>query len=196
MKNVLCAIAFFLSPNFLVAAPIQKATFAGGCFWCMEVSFEELDGVESVISGFAGGSKKNPTYAEVSSGKTKYLEVVQVSYDPSKITYKKLLEVFWRSFDPTDDGGQFKDRGNQYRSAIFYHTPEQKREAKESKQKLSASKRFNKPIVTEIRPFTTFFPAEKYHQDYYKKNPKHYKQYRKASGRDAFLDETWGKEKQ
>jgi peptide methionine sulfoxide reductase msrA/msrB len=173
---------------------LRKATFAGGCFWCTESDFEKLPGVVKVISGYTGGNKENPTYAEVSSGTTGHVEAVQVYYDPSKITYEELLDYFWRHVDPTDAGGQFVDRGAQYRSAIFYHDEEQKRLAEKSKEALSKSGRFNKPIVTEILKFTKFYEAEDYHQDYYKTHPLKYKFYRYESGRDQFLEKVWGKE--
>jgi peptide methionine sulfoxide reductase msrA/msrB len=173
---------------------LRKATFAGGCFWCTESDFEKLPGVVEVISGYTGGTKENPTYAEVSSGKTGHVEAVQVYYDPTKITYQELLDTFWKHVDPTDAGGQFVDRGAQYRSAIFYHDEEQKRLAEESKEALSKSGRFNKPIVTEILKFTKFYEAEDYHQDYYKTHALKYKFYRYASGRDQFLEKVWGKE--
>ncbi len=173
---------------------LEKATFAGGCFWCMEAPFEKLNGVQSVVSGYIGGHKPNPKYSEVSGGATGYLEAVQVTYDPTKITYQKLLEVYWRQFDPTDAGGSFYDRGEQYTSAIFYHNEEQKALAEASKKALSESGRFDKPIVTAIRPATDFYPAEDYHQDYYKKNPEHYQRYRKGSGRDAFIKKYWGEQ--
>ena len=170
---------------------LEKATFAGGCFWCMEPPFEKLDGVREVISGYTGGSKVNPTYEEVSAGATGHLESVEVIFDPSVISYDKLLDVFWKNIDPTDPGGQFVDRGGQYRSAIFFHSEEQKKLAETSKQKLAASGIFHKPIVTEIIPAATFYKAEDYHQDYYKKNPIRYKYYRYNSGRDQFLEKTW-----
>jgi len=173
---------------------LRKATFAGGCFWCTEADFEKLPGVVKVISGYTGGNKENPTYAEVSSGTTGHVEAVQVYYDPSKITYEELLDYFWKHVDPTDAGGQFVDRGAQYRSVIFYHDEEQKRLAEKSKEGLSKSGRFNKPIVTEILKFTKFYEAEDYHQDYYKTHPLKYKFYRYESGRDQFLEKTWGKE--
>jgi peptide methionine sulfoxide reductase msrA/msrB len=173
---------------------LQKATFAGGCFWCTESDFEKLPGVVKVISGYTGGTKENPTYAEVSSGKTGHVEAVQVYYDPTKITYEELLDYFWKHVDPTDAGGQFVDRGSQYRSVIFYHDEDQKRLAEKSKEALSKSGRFNKPIVTEILKFTKFYEAEDYHQDYYKTHALKYKFYRYASGRDQFLEKVWGKE--
>ncbi len=173
---------------------LRKATFAGGCFWCTESDFEKLPGVVKVISGYTGGNKENPTYGEVSSGKTGHFEAVQVYYDPSRITYEELLEYFWKHVDPTDAGGQFVDRGAQYRSAIFYHDEDQKRLAEKSKEALSKSGRFNRPIVTEILKFTKFYEAEDYHQDYYKTHALKYKFYRHASGRDQSLEKVWGKE--
>jgi peptide methionine sulfoxide reductase msrA/msrB len=173
---------------------LRKATFAGGCFWCTEADFEKLPGVVKVISGYTGGNKENPTYAEVSSGTTGHVEAVQVYYDPSKITYEELLDYFWKHVDPTDAGGQFVDRGAQYRSVIFYHNEDQKRLAEKSKEALSKSGKFNKPIVTEILKFTKFYEAEDYHQDYYKTHSLKYKFYRYESGRDQFLQKTWGKQ--
>jgi peptide methionine sulfoxide reductase msrA/msrB len=169
------------------------ATFAGGCFWCTEADFEKLPGVVKVISGYAGGNQQNPTYEEVSSGRTGHLEAIQVYYDPSKISYEQLLDFFWKHIDPTDKGGQFVDRGSQYRSAIFYHDEEQKRLAGTSKDALNKSGRFNKPVVTEILKFNKFYEAEGYHQDYYKKHPLKYSYYRHGSGRDSFLSKVWGK---
>jgi peptide methionine sulfoxide reductase msrA/msrB len=171
---------------------LKIATFAGGCFWCTESDFEKLPGVVKVISGYTGGHKENPAYEEVSSGSTGHAEAVQVYYDPSKVTYTELLDYFWRHIDPTDSGGQFVDRGSQYRSVIFYPDEEQKRLAEKSKEDLGKSGKFDKPIVTEIIKFTKFYNAEEYHQDYYKKNPVRYKYYRFASGRDQFLNKVWG----
>ncbi len=173
---------------------LEKATFAGGCFWCMEPPFEKLDGVVEVISGYTGGHKTNPTYEEVSSGKTGHVEAVEIAYDPKRITYAKLLDVFWRQIDPTDPNGQFVDRGSQYRSAIFYHDDEQKRLAEKSKEEMNRSGRFSKPVVTDIIKASTFYKAEEYHQDYYKKNPIRYKFYRYNSGRDQYLKKIWGDE--
>ena len=173
-------------------ANLKIATFAGGCFWCTESDFEKVDGIVEVISGYTGGSQTNPTYQEVSSGVTGHTEAIQVVYDPDKITYDELLDIFWRHIDPTDAGGQFVDRGSQYRSAIFYHDEEQKRLAEASRDALAASHRFGDPIVTQIEPLGTFYPAEDYHQDYYKKNPVHYNRYRIGSGRDQFLQSVWG----
>lgn len=167
-----------------------KATFAGGCFWCMEPPFDKLDGVLATVSGYTGGAKKNPTYEEVSAGTTGHAEAVQVTYNPRKISYEKLLDVFWRNVDPLTAGRQFCDGGSQYRTAIFYHDADQKRLAEESKKALKS--RFDKPIVTEIVPASEFYPAEEYHQDYYKKNPLRYKFYRYSCGRDQRLEELWG----
>ena len=168
------------------------ATFAGGCFWCMEPPFDKLEGVISTTSGYTGGSKADPTYREVSSGGTGHAEVVQVAYDPAKVSYEKLLEVFWRNVDPLDPGGQFCDRGSQYRTAIFAETEEQRRLAEASKQALADSGRFEHPIATEVVEASTFYPAEDYHQDYYEKNPVRYKFYRWNCGRDQRLAELWG----
>ena len=174
-------------------ARLLKATFAGGCFWCSEADFEKLPGVAKVISGYTGGETENPSYAQVSSGDTGHVEAVQVSYDPSKISYEELLDAFWRHIDPTDSIGQFVDRGLQYRSAIFYHDEEQKQLAEKSKDALNRSGRFKKPIVTEIIKFAKFYEAEDYHQDYYKKHSLKYSYYRNGSGRDQFLEKVWGK---
>jgi methionine-S-sulfoxide reductase len=173
-----------------------RAIFAGGCFWCMEPPFEKLDGVQAVVSGYIGGQKDNPSYAEVSAGMTGHAEAVEITYDPAKISYEQLLEVFWRNVDPTDAQGQFVDRGNQYRSGIFYLDDEQKRLAEASRDRLAQSGRFDRPIVTEIVAAGQFFPAEDYHQDYYKENPVRYKFYRYNSGRDQFLDRVWGDQRQ
>jgi peptide methionine sulfoxide reductase msrA/msrB len=169
----------------------ETATFAGGCFWCVESDFKNVNGVIEVISGYTGGKKANPTYEEVSGGKTGHLEAVQVKFDPQKISYSEILTIFWKHIDPTDAGGQFADRGSQYRSAIFYHDEEQKRIALESKARLAGSAIFDRPVVTEILRCDKFYPAEEYHQDYSDKNPVRYKNYRYHSGRDQFLDETW-----
>jgi peptide-methionine (S)-S-oxide reductase len=170
------------------------ATFAGGCFWCMEAPFDKLSGVISVTVGYTGGHQAHPTYQEVSAGTTGHAEAVQIVYDPAKIEYQKLLEVFWRNIDPLTPDAQFCDHGSQYRSAIFYHDETQKRLAEASKAGLVESGRFNKPIVTEIVPASTFWPAEDYHQHYYVKSPVRYKFYRLSCGRDARLEELWGKQ--
>jgi peptide-methionine (S)-S-oxide reductase len=173
-------------------APLATATFAGGCFWCMEPPFEALDGVVSVTAGYTGGSKPNPTYEEVSAGGTGHAESIEVTYDPTKVTYEKLLDVFWHNVDPTTRDAQFCDHGRQYRTAIFYHDETQHRLAEESKQALERAHTLPGPIVTEIVPAGPFYPAEEYHQDYYKKNPIRYRFYRYNCGRDARLEKLWG----
>lgn len=170
---------------------LETATFAGGCFWCTESDFEKCDGVVEAIPGYTGGHKGHPTYDEVSSGLSGHVEAVQIRYDPRKISYEELLEIFWKHVDPTDEGGQFVDRGSQYRTAIFFHNDEQKASAQSSKTALSRSCRFNKPIATEILPLKKFYPAEAHHQKYYKKNPIRYKFYRSNSGRDQFIKKVW-----
>ena len=171
---------------------LEKATFAGGCFWCMEPPFDKLDGVVSTTSGYTGGDTKNPTYAQVSAGVTGHTEAVEVLYDPSVISYAELLEVFWRNIDPVTPNRQFCDGGSQYRTAIFYHDTEQERLTRESKARLEESRRFTSPIVTEISAASAFYPAEEYHQDYYTKNPLRYKFYRYSCGRDKRLEQLWG----
>ncbi len=168
------------------------ATFAGGCFWCMEPPFDKLDGVISTTSGYTGGHKQNPTYKEVSSGRTGHTEAVQIVYDPARISYEELLSEFWHNIDPTSANGQFCDRGNQYRSEIFYHDDTQKAQAEQSRAALAELKPFEGEIVTDITPASTFYPAEEYHQDYYIKNPVRYKFYRYGCGRDNRLEELWG----
>jgi len=170
----------------------EIATFAGGCFWCMEHGFEELDGVREVVSGYTGGSLQNPSYEQVASGTTQHAEAIRIVYDPSRISYSELLDYFWRQIDPTDPGGQFVDRGKQYRTAIFYHTIEQKEIATRSRNRLDNSGIFDRPVVTEIEEAKEFHPAEEYHQDFCRKSPGRYESYRSGSGRDAFLSETWG----
>ncbi len=174
-----------------MAAGTETAVFAGGCFWCTESDFEKVDGVVEAVSGYTGGHVKNPIYKQVSAGGTGHVESVKVTYDPKKISYQDLLDVFWRHVDPTDAGGQFVDRGDQYRSVIFYADEHQHELAEVSKTKLAASGVFNKPVVTEILPLGAFYPAEAYHQNYYKKNPIRYHWYRSGSGRDQFLEKTW-----
>ena len=170
------------------------ATFAGGCFWCTESDFEKLEGVNKVISGYTGGSLENPTYSQVSGGRTQHIESVQVHYDPDVINYDQLLNAFWKMVNPTDDGGQFVDRGYQYSTAIFVHDPKQQAAAEASLKALSQSGRYDEPLVTPIRQAGTFYPAEEYHQDYYKKSPVRYRFYRWNSGRDQYLKKTWGDE--
>ena len=171
---------------------LEKATFAGGCFWCIEAPFDKVPGVISAVSGYMGGSKPNPTYKQVSSGSTKYLEVVQIIFDPRQISYGDLLYIFWRQFDPTDASGSFPDRGTQYTSAIFFHSEGQQKVATEYRKMLDASGVFGKTIVTPIREAGTFHPAEDYHQDYWKTTTGNYKRYRKGSGRDRFIEKVWG----
>jgi peptide methionine sulfoxide reductase msrA/msrB len=172
---------------------LKKATFAGGCFWCMEETFEGLQGVVEVISGYTGGHKENPSYEEVSYAKTGHLEAVEVIFDPLRVSYQELLDLFWRHIDPTDNGGQFADRGPQYRTAIFYHNEEQRRLAERSKEELERAGIFKEPIVTEIREAVAFHKAEEYHQDYYKSCPLRYKSYKEGSGRSGFLSKVWAK---
>jgi len=181
------------APTRAAPAPTtERATFAGGCFWCMETAFEGTAGVLSVTSGYSGGPEKNPTYEMVSSGRTGHAEAVQVVFDAKRISYSRLLDLFWRNIDPTQAGGQFCDRGRQYRSAIFWNGATQRRLAEESRRAIEASKRLKGPIVTQIVSFTAFYRAEEYHQDYYKKNPEHYAAYREGCGRDRRLREIWG----
>ena len=170
---------------------MASAVFAGGCFWCTESDFEKVDGVVEVISGYTGGRIENPSYEQVSGGGPGHIEAVKVVYDPSIITYQALLEVFWRHVDPTDPGGQFVDRGSQYRSAIFYASEQERQMAEASRDRMDKSRRFTDPVATLIEPLGVFYPAEDYHQDYYKKNPIRYKWYRSGSGRDAFLKKAW-----
>jgi peptide methionine sulfoxide reductase msrA/msrB len=173
---------------------LEIATLAGGCFWCVESDFEKIEGVKEVVSGYTGGETENPTYKQVCSGSSGHLEAVQVIYDPTRVSYSEILDIFWRHIDPTDAGGQFVDRGPQYASAIFYENEDQKRIAEQSKAELAASGRFDKPIATEIRPISEFYEAEEYHQDYYKKSSAHYMMYRSGSGRDQFIQAAWADE--
>lgn len=174
-------------PNF------QTAAFAGGCFWCMVSSFEDQPGIMKVISGYTGGETQKPTYEEVCSEETGHFEAVQITFNPNLFPYERLLEIYWRQIDPTDSAGQFYDRGTSYRTAIFYYNEEQRLKAEASKKALINSGRFEKPIATQILPASNFYPAEEYHQEYHKKNPSHYKLYRKGSGREAFVEKHWGK---
>ncbi len=171
---------------------LQKATFAGGCFWCMQPPYDKLEGVVTTRVGYTGGHVKNPTYEEVCSGATGHAEAVEILYDPSRISYRALLEVFWHNIDPVAVNRQFADRGTQYRTAIFYHNEEQQRLALESKKSLERSGKFSEPIATEIVPASEFYLGEEYHQGYYKKNPGHYSLYKFGSGRETFLKEVWG----
>ena len=188
------AVLLAALPAAAGAGETARATFAGGCFWCMEPPFEKLPGVSSVVSGYIGGTELNPTYREVAGGRTGHLEAVQITFDPETITYERLLEVYWMQFDPTDAGGSFVDRGHQYSSAIFVHDGEQRRLAEASKADLAASGRFEDPIVTPVRDATVFYPAEEYHQDFYRKSSAHYKRYRSGSGRDEFIRAHWSEE--
>ncbi|MCW2277546.1 peptide-methionine (R)-S-oxide reductase MsrB [Heliophilum fasciatum] len=169
----------------------ELATFAGGCFWCMVAPFEKTSGIIKVVSGYTGGHTENPTYQEVCSDTTGHFEAVQITFNPAIYSYQQLLDLFWQQIDPTDPGGQFHDRGDSYRTAIFYHTEEQRKLAEASKKALEASGRFDKPIVTLIVPAGPFYPAEEYHQQFYQKNKLHYSRYRQGSGRDAFLEHHW-----
>jgi peptide-methionine (S)-S-oxide reductase len=196
MKRIVSALFLFLFMLALTghshaAATVETATFAGGCFWCMEKPFDAIPGVISTTAGYTGGFVENPTYEQVSAGKTGHMEAVQVSYDPNRVSYQQLLDAFWRNIDPLDDRGQFCDKGPQYRSAIFYHTEDQRRRAVVAKEWLAKERTWQ--IVTEIRPAVTFYPAEEYHQDYYLKNPVRYRFYRANCGRDERLKELWGR---
>jgi peptide methionine sulfoxide reductase msrA/msrB len=198
MKKLLFipALLFLLmTGESMSAEKYETATFAGGCFWCMEPPFEKLEGVKDVIAGYTGGKAENPTYEDVSAGFTGHYEAVQITFDPAVITYKELLEVFWRNIDPVDRGGQFADKGTQYRTAVFYHSPEQRDAAEISKRALANSGKFKQPIATNILPAVKFYKAEEYHQDYYKKNANHYNRYKVGSGRAGFIEKTWGNEK-
>lgn len=172
---------------------LEKATFAGGCFWCMEAAFEKVAGVVSVTSGYSGGKEVRPTYQQVSSGKTNHREAIQIVYNPKLVRYSQLLSVFWRQINPTDRSGQFADRGKQYTTAIFYHNDEQRKIAEKSRLELEKSAKYKKPIVTAILPFTSFYEAEAHHQDYYKNNAVQYEFYKYGSGREQYLKELWGK---
>lgn len=168
-----------------------KATFAGGCFWCMVKPFDHYDGVISVIAGYTGGHVENPTYQQVCKGDTGHTEAVEITFDPKKMSYNELLDIFWQQIDPTDDQGQFADRGDSYRPAIFYHDKTQQEQALESKIQLQQSKRFIHPIKVSIEPAVQFYPAEQYHQDYYQKQPDHYQRYHQLSGRAGFIERHW-----
>ena len=189
MRFIALLSALLISSSAI--AEEQLATFAGGCFWCMEKPFEKLDGVSAVISGYTGGELKNPTYKQVASGASGHLEVVQIHFDPAKISFEKLVDTFFRQIDPTDAGGSFVDRGEQYSSAIFYHDDTQKAVAEKAIANLKAMKVFDKEIATKIRKLDVFYDAEDYHQDYYKKNPIRYRYYRHGSGRDKFINKAW-----
>lgn len=187
-----CLVLLGAVPGPAPAAEPAVATFAGGCFWCMEPPYDKLEGVISTTSGYTGGHQENPTYGEVSAGGTGHYEALRVVYDPDRVGYQQLLALFWHNVDPLDAGGQFCDRGDQYRTAIFVHDEEQRRLAEESKRSLARAGGFDRPIVTPILPAGPFYPAETYHQDYYEKNPLRYKFYRYSCGRDARLEALWG----
>ena len=170
----------------------EYATFAGGCFWCMVKPFDEQPGILKIVSGYTGGITENPTYQDVCEGTTGHYEAVQITFDPAVFSYEKLLGVYWMQIDPTDESGQFYDRGQSYQTAIFYHNEAQRRSAEQSRQELEGSGKFPKPIVTKIIPAKPFYPAEDYHQHYYKKNPVHYQRYSIGSGRKSFIEQHWG----
>jgi len=192
MKTYKFLFTFFTLATLPFAAEggssTEKATFAGGCFWCMQPPFENIDGVKRSVVGYTGGDLANPSYKDVSKGNTGHFEAIQIEYNPTEVSYEDLLDIFWRNIDPTDPGGQFADRGSQYRTAIFYHNEQQKIQAEESKQKLEDSNRYDAPIVTKILPAKEFYPAEEYHQHYHKKNSFYYKLYKASSGRDDFIN--------
>lgn len=188
------AVAIWSASAAVEAMTPAKAYFAGGCFWCMEEAFEKVDGVISVVSGYMGGTVVNPTYEQVSAGQTGHAESVEVTYDPAKVSYQKLLDAFWRNVDPVTANAQFCDHGNQYRSAVFYGTDQEKQLAEESKGAIEQSKRFSEPIVTQLVKASTFYQAEEYHQDFYKKNPIRYKYYKFSCGRAQRLEILWGKQ--
>ena len=190
MRAIIAILLCLASVGAADAQELAKATFAGGCFWCMEPPFDALDGVVSTTSGYTGGHTANPTYEQVSAGKTGHAEAVEIVYDPRKVTYTRLLEVFWRNIDPLTANGQFCDMGSQYRAGIFVHDAAQRKLAETSKA--AVAQRLQKPIVTEITAASQFWPAEEYHQDYYKKNPVRYKFYRTSCGRDRRLEAIWG----
>ena len=197
-RACLAALFLFVLQSPVVAEPVaepgvETAILAGGCFWCIEADYEKLDGVLGVVSGYTGGELKNPTYKQVSSGNSGHIEVVEVSFDASRISYAEILDYFWRHIDPTRDDGQFCDRGPQYRPAIFYRGETQHREAQASEKRIAASKPFPEPLKVELIAATEFYPAEDYHQDYYKKNPVRYKFYRYNCRRDARVETLWGK---
>lgn len=192
--SLLLLLLFGLLGTTLWAEESAKATFAGGCFWCMEEAFDKVDGVSETISGYAGGDVADPTYEQVTSGNTGHYEVLQVTYNPNVVSYEELLYHFWRNVDPVDGGGQFCDRGSQYLSAIFYHDRRQERLARNSLRELESSDRFSRPIATDIIELDEFYPAEGYHQNYYERNPLRYNFYKTACGREARLRSVWGEE--
>jgi methionine-S-sulfoxide reductase len=195
-KNIILMLVLFLGGFMTVsvqASSLKRAVFAGGCFWCMQPSFDRVSGVVSTVVGYTGGEKPSPSYEEVSSGRTGHVEAIEVVYDPAKVSYSQLLDVFWKSIDPTDIGGQFADQGSQYKTAVFYADDNEKKMAQASRDALATSGKFKEPLATEILPLRPFYPAEEYHQHYYLKNVLHYKMYKKGSGREDFITRTWGK---
>ena len=192
MRTLVAAFLLLTALPTAAAPRVAKATFAGGCFWCMEPPFEKLPGVVSVVSGYTGGATRNPTYEDVSNGNTGHYEAVEITYDPAKVSYAKLLDVFWRNVDPTDPTGQFCDKGPQYRAAIFVRNAEERKLAEASRAAIVASRKLK--VVTEVLPTAPFYRAETYHQDYYKKNPVRYRIYRFNCGRDARLEAVWGRQ--
>jgi len=197
LKYILIALLMILFTGAAMSSEGKKAEaiFAGGCFWCMEPPYSFIDGVIDVSAGYTGGHVDNPTYNQVSSGRTGHYEAIRIIYDPEKVSYDKLLDIFWQNIDPTDDGGQFADRGTQYLTAIFYADEGQKAAAEASIKRLNESHKFNQPVATALLPAKKFYPAEEYHQDYYKKNPEHYNSYKVGSGRAGFIKKTWGDKK-
>ena len=202
MKAIIIAITILFSTAYAKEnttekeySKYDKATLAGGCFWCMEPPYEKLPGIYEVVSGYSGGSEEYPKYEDVAGGKTGHREAVTIYFDPKVISYKKVIDIFWKQINPTDSKGQFVDRGFQYSSAIYYHSKEQKNIAEKSKQELNKSKRYKSAIITPIIEFKSFYKAEEYHQDYYRKNPLRYKYYRWNSGRDQYLEKTWKDDK-
>lgn len=197
MKKIILTLMVMLglvtSGGEVMANQLQKATFAGGCFWCLEPSFDELDGVQRTTVGYIGGHLENPTYQDIGTGQTGHYEAIEVAYDPAVVSYETLLDQFFRNIDPTDPDGQFADRGPQYRTAVFYHDDTQQTEAQGFIKKLGESGKFDQPIVTKVIEATKFYPAEDYHQEYYKKNSIHYNMYKVGSGRAGYIEETWGK---
>ena len=193
MRKLLFALACLMPLAVQAQANLSTATFAGGCFWCMEEAFEKVPGVIATVSGYTGGHVKNPTYEQVTTGRTGHAEAVQVEYDPAKVSYARLLEAFWRNIDPTQKDGQFCDHGSSYRSAIFFHDEEQRSLAEASRAALMKNKPFKGEIVTEITKAAEFYAAEGYHQDYYRKKPARYKFYKSGCGREARLQQLWGK---
>lgn len=191
---LLCTLLMTIPTNGIAEEKTPAvATFAGGCFWCMQPPFDNTPGVTATSVGYSGGAKQNPSYDEVSAGRTEHAEAIQVEYDPEKVSYETLLDVFWKNIDPTQENGQFADKGKQYRTAIFYHTEAQQQAAIASKKALEASQKFSEPIVVAIEPASSFYDAEDYHQKYYTKNPEHYKRYKIGSGRASFIERVWGK---